>query len=1540
MKMSKETKKLMVSALFVIVLLIAGTFAWIRIGYNGNSINKLVAGTLDMTLDESASDGIKIQKAIPIPYREGIKTTEYEFTLKNTGDYTVGYKISFEDVDELELDSGETIQLNENNKIADRFVRFLVVKNGEEKEEENTKLISETEDRTIDSGILAATEENTYKLQVWIDYDAGDNGTTPLVMNRYFNTRLKIDAIQSDGTKENDDDPSTKRYALVFNGNGGTSKTVVRSSNERVGEMPSSVREGHTFLGWFTDAENGTEITEDTPITREKETYYAHWQINEYTITFDGNGGSDCGTHTDYYHQPLGTLPESERIGHTFGGWWTQATGGERVTAETLIPALDTTYYAHWDINQYRVSFDSNGEGASAVADIVGDYDTELGTLTDSVRRGYVFDGWWTEREGGEEINEHTKIGATDVVYYAHWIIDYFDVTYDFATNGGTSADKTTDVVINGDPVDLSPIAYKDGYEFVGWNTDSTATTKLDSLQMGRGDLTIYAIYKKKVTANFHNNGASLSSNAVSCYIYNNGTSCTSESVAPTITRADYVIKGFSTVATSTDKEDTAPVQGQNFSIGLAGADYYAITSQLQTSTAYYYGNEGQATLDLNCTMYNTDTECTYPLPNNLITSSGPNETEYVGLSKTKSSASLESEITSENSVYYAVYKVNITSTFYYYDVTLKTTTSSGYRTATTDEATYTTVYDDITIPNEVIVSRGPNRADYTGVSKDKNDQTNINTTSEYKKYYAFYNGTWTVEYKKDNNTVDSVDKSRDSCPNYASTDEETYSTVGINCSRTLPNITEKTGYTKDGWYEDLIKVGVSGGDYTITKNVTLIAKANINTYTVTYNAHENGGTTAATQASVDYNHSIDLTPEASKDAYDFLGWNTDKNATEGLTELVMGTNDVTLYAIFKKSTTISLSAIGPTPYTGSEVIANEAVVNDGNPTPTVTYTYYTDSSCTTPTPTSTGASVAGGAPIDVGEYYVQAEVAAVNGETPKTTYKSAKSNCVTHTIIQKDISVVWGPTEFDYNGNPQGPTANITSVIPNEILAVTRTSATNAGTHTSEATVTVAGGRAKMSNYNVTNPTQRFVINTIDNTLELSADKSVIYTTDSTTFEVTENVSDGELSVVDDNETANVSISGTTVTISNLSTINAGTVIKVTVTSGATTNYKQATAIYNLTIIRRNPVFSSVESKELTYGTAEDISYTYDGDGVVSCSTNTTYLTCSVNQTTKKITLTPVQATSTPVNVVLSAAQGANYNAANNVTVPVTIEKKAPQLTVAEDTKTVTYDDPKTVSYTYNGDGTVRCASADDSKLACSVDAINKVITLTPVEVTNTPIVVTVSVDAGVNYLESQEKTITVTLKKATPVITLSGDHGSMYVGSTLRFTERANVAGTFTNESSESAYISVAPTSIAVSANSSTAITLTGRKTNGTKSKSSTITVYFTPTDTTNYNVISLDSFSSDAKTFTATVNPYTFRATFTAGPNSSIESTAESCTTRNANTTCTVIAPEIYPDTGFISQGWTKVSGTASPNTVDEGGSITLSDDATYKSVVVAE
>ena len=100
-------------------------------------------------------------------------------------------------------------------------------------------------------------------------------------------------------------------------------------------------------------------------------------------------------------------------------------------------------------------------------------------------------------------------------------------VTYDYTTNGGTSVSKTSDLKEENDAIDLTATATKEGWNFVGWNTDKNAKTGLDSLDMEKDDVTLYAIFSKELTVScyYYDISATQKIERVTGIIYNNETS-------------------------------------------------------------------------------------------------------------------------------------------------------------------------------------------------------------------------------------------------------------------------------------------------------------------------------------------------------------------------------------------------------------------------------------------------------------------------------------------------------------------------------------------------------------------------------------------------------------------------------------------------------------------------------------------------------------------------------------------------------------------------------------------------------------------------------------------------------------------------------------------------------------------------------------------------------------------------------------------------------------------------------------------------------
>lgn len=163
----------------------------------------------------------------------------------------------------------------------------------------------------------------------------------------------------------------------------------------------------------------------------------------------------------------------------------------------------DTTTKAYYEPDAYTLYFDPNGGSCDTASKTVYK-DYFYGELPTAVRTGYTFEGWYSSPTGGQRISSSDRYSQNaDSTIYAHWKINSHDVVYDYATNGGDGVDVSTKDTTYGSNVDLSIQAYKNGWEFIGWNTNPDATEGLKSCTMPDEHLVLYAIYRKDITAAF-----------------------------------------------------------------------------------------------------------------------------------------------------------------------------------------------------------------------------------------------------------------------------------------------------------------------------------------------------------------------------------------------------------------------------------------------------------------------------------------------------------------------------------------------------------------------------------------------------------------------------------------------------------------------------------------------------------------------------------------------------------------------------------------------------------------------------------------------------------------------------------------------------------------------------------------------------------------------------------------------------------------------------------------------------------------------------
>ena len=329
---------------------------------------------------------------------------------------------------------------------------------------------------------------------------------------------------------------NTNKYTITFDTNGGSEiAPITQDYGTEITAPDNPTRKGYTFKGW------DKEIPETMPA--ENITVKAQWKINQYTITFDTNGGSEIAPITQDYGTEITAPDNPTRKGYTFKGW-------DKEIPETM-PAENITVKAQWKINQYTITFDTNG--GSEIAPITQDYGTEITAPDNPTRKGYTFKGW------DKEIPE--TMPAENITVKAQWKINQYTITFD--TNGGSeiapiTQDYGTEITAPDNPT-------RKGYTFKGWDKEIPET-------MPAENITVKAQWKiNQYTITFDTNGGSEIAPITQDY----GTEITAPDNP---TRKGYTFRGW-------DKEIPETMPAENITITARWRDIEKPTGEIIIGT-------------------------------------------------------------------------------------------------------------------------------------------------------------------------------------------------------------------------------------------------------------------------------------------------------------------------------------------------------------------------------------------------------------------------------------------------------------------------------------------------------------------------------------------------------------------------------------------------------------------------------------------------------------------------------------------------------------------------------------------------------------------------------------------------------------------------------------------------------------------------------------------------------------------------------------------------------------------------------------------
>lgn len=342
-------------------------------------------------------------------------------------------------------------------------------------------------------------------------------------------------------------------YSITYNLNGGTmsgqktSYTVADSFT-----LPQPTRTGYAFTGWTSS--NGTTPQKTVTVNkgaRGNLSYTANWSANQYTISYDANGGTgtmsvDTATYNENY---VTKTNQFTRTGYEFIGWTENADGtGGKWTSWIGKPwkwtyTKNITLYAQWEAKTYTITYEPNG-GIGVRYTQTAAYDTYFKTAKNQfTRTGYTFAGfsdlnghvgsyarlskksllndvlknpWHLSKIDSEYrfYNYTDKVWETYCLIYwegpynvsygcspsnftmsARWKANNYTVTLDYKKSISSSYEKTI-VATYDSAYGKLPQPVLPGWTFKGWNTkaDGTGVTVTeDTVYKTAGDSILYA---------------------------------------------------------------------------------------------------------------------------------------------------------------------------------------------------------------------------------------------------------------------------------------------------------------------------------------------------------------------------------------------------------------------------------------------------------------------------------------------------------------------------------------------------------------------------------------------------------------------------------------------------------------------------------------------------------------------------------------------------------------------------------------------------------------------------------------------------------------------------------------------------------------------------------------------------------------------------------------------------------------------------------------------------------------------------------------
>ena len=690
--------------------------------------------------------------------------------------------------------------------------------------------------------------------------------------------------------------------------------------------LPTPTKIGATFLGWYTEAIDGTKVGEAEAdyLPTEAITLYAHWDEIKYELTVDPNGGTwqnnttsqtvegayNITTEIENPVAPKGykvTLDNNDGISQTQEIIQTKTFDKWELTGEGSISGTTYTY----------------GAGNATITAQYTDDNVELPTLT---REGYTFDGWYTDPTNGTKV-ETPYMPASEITLYAHWTAKTYTITFNPGENA--TVDKPTKEVTYGEEYGDLPTPTKEGYDFDGWYNGATKieeTAKVDITD--NTELTAKWV-GAKYTITFNPGEDATVDKTTKEVTYGE-----EYGELPTPTKEGYIFKDW-----YTEETDGTKIESSTIVEITSDATLYAHWEAIQTTlTVNPNGGEWEGSTESQdfTQGYSTTKTITAPTstPDGYVVTFDVRGGELENSTITQTTA-FEKWTKSDGTEFtngeytFGLTDETLTAQYVGQNITLPTPTKIG----ATFLGWYTEAIDGTKVgeaeadylPTEAITLYAHWDEIKYELTVDPNGGTwQNNTTSQTVE--GAYNITTEIEnpvapkgYKVTLDNNDGISQTQEiiqtktfdkwELTGEGSISGTTYTYGAGNATITaqytddnveLPTPTRE-GYTFDGWYTEAIDGTKVETPYMPDSEITLYAHWTANKYTVTFNPGEDATVDPETKE-VTYGEEYGDLPTPVKSGYDFDGWYDGESKIENTT-IVDITDNIELTAKWTEAT-------------------------------------------------------------------------------------------------------------------------------------------------------------------------------------------------------------------------------------------------------------------------------------------------------------------------------------------------------------------------------------------------------------------------------------------------------------------------------------------------------------------------------------------------------------------------------------------------------------------------------------------------------------